>query len=140
MKNLLFALLFLPLITFAQTGPKMEIVGGDNINTGTHRRGVEVVYEVQFKNVGDQDLQITGVSTSCGCSSALAGSDAMGTEHLGIGAGKRDLADRGRGLALLELEHPGREPQNAAGNGHDQIFLQRAGHGYRNKIDDDCHK
>ena len=35
MKNLLFALLFLPLITFAQTGPKMEIVGGDNINTGT---------------------------------------------------------------------------------------------------------
>ncbi|MBL8017226.1 MAG: hypothetical protein JNK43_08155, partial [Ignavibacteria bacterium] len=45
MKNLLFALLLLPLAAFAQTGPKMEIVGGDNINTGTHRRGVEVVYE-----------------------------------------------------------------------------------------------
>lgn len=83
MKNLLFALLFLPLITFAQTGPKMEIVGGDNINTGTHRRGVEVVYEVQFKNVGDQDLQITGVSTSCGCSSALAGSDAIKPGEMG---------------------------------------------------------
>jgi hypothetical protein len=77
MKKLLIALFFVPLMALSQTGPKMEIVGGDNINTGTHRRGIEVVYEVQFKNVGDQDLQVTGVSTSCGCSSALAGSDAI---------------------------------------------------------------
>jgi hypothetical protein len=83
MKNLLFALLFFPLAVLAQSGPKMEIVGGDNINTGTHRRGVEVVYEIQFKNVGDQDLQVTGVSTSCGCSSALAGNDAIKPGELG---------------------------------------------------------
>jgi hypothetical protein len=77
MKKLFIALLLLPVLIFAQTGPKLEVVGGDNINTGNHKRGVEVIYEIAFKNVGDEDLKITAVQTSCGCSSALAGSDAV---------------------------------------------------------------
>ncbi len=77
MKKLFIALLFFPAILLAQSGPKIEIVGGDNINTGNHKRGQELTYDITFKNVGDQDLVITGVQTSCGCSSALAGSDAV---------------------------------------------------------------
>ena len=72
MKILFIAFLFIPLVIFSQTGPKLEIIGGDNVNTGNHRRGQELTYDIQFKNTGDQDLVITGVSTSCGCSSALA--------------------------------------------------------------------
>lgn len=76
MKKLLIAIfVILPLSVFAQTGPKIEINGGENINTGSHRRGVEVKYEISFKNVGDQDLLITNVQTTCGCSSALASND-----------------------------------------------------------------
>lgn len=77
MKKIFIALFLLPMLIFAQTGPKLEVVGGDNINTGSHRKGIEVIYEITFKNVGDQDLKVTGVQTSCGCSSALAGSDAV---------------------------------------------------------------
>lgn len=77
MKKLLLALLLFPVLLFAQTGPKIEIAGGDNINTGNHRRGQELTYEITFKNVGDQDLQVTSVQTSCGCSSALASADVI---------------------------------------------------------------
>lgn len=77
MKKIFIALLLFPIIIFAQTGPKIEIVGGDNINIGSHKRGLEVKYEITFKNIGDEDLKILGVQTSCGCSSALAGSDAV---------------------------------------------------------------
>lgn len=77
MKKILLALLLFPVMLIAQNGPKIEIVGGDNINTGNHKRGQEVKYDITFKNIGDQDLLVTGVSTSCGCSSALAGNDAV---------------------------------------------------------------
>ena len=74
MKKLLFFLL-LPVIVFAQSGPKIEIEGGNNINTGSHMRGKEVVYEIKFKNSGDADLKISSVQTTCGCSSALLAGD-----------------------------------------------------------------
>ncbi|MEO8514340.1 MAG: DUF1573 domain-containing protein [Ignavibacteria bacterium] len=77
MKKLFIALFLFPVILFAQSGPKIEIEGGDNINTGFQKRGVQFTYDIAFKNVGDQDLKITAVQTSCGCSSALAGSDAI---------------------------------------------------------------
>lgn len=77
MKTILIAILFIPLIAFAQTGPKLEVEGGENINTGSHVRGKEVIYEIKFKNSGDSDLKINGVQTSCGCSSALASSDLL---------------------------------------------------------------
>ncbi|HMQ80761.1 MAG TPA: DUF1573 domain-containing protein [Ignavibacteria bacterium] len=77
MKKLVLVLIFFPVLLFSQSGPKIEIVGGDNINTGNHRRGQELTYEITFKNVGDQDLQVTSVQTSCGCSSALASTDAV---------------------------------------------------------------
>jgi hypothetical protein len=53
----------------------MTIEEGDKINTGSHHRGKEVVYEIKFKNSGDADLRINGVQTSCGCSSALSSSE-----------------------------------------------------------------
>ncbi|MCI0448852.1 MAG: DUF1573 domain-containing protein [Chlorobi bacterium] len=75
MKKSIIAIFLLPLLTFAQSGPKMEVEGGNTINTGNHLRGKEVVHEVKFKNTGDEDLKITSVGTSCGCSSALVSSD-----------------------------------------------------------------
>jgi len=62
-------------VTFAQSGPKMVLDEGTNINTGNHIRGKEVVYEIKFRNAGDADLKIMGIQTSCGCSSALSTSD-----------------------------------------------------------------
>jgi hypothetical protein len=84
MKKIFIALFLLPILIFAQTGPKIEIVEGDNINTGYHKRGVLLEYDIVFKNTGDQDLKITAVQTSCGCSSALAGSDAVKPGETGI--------------------------------------------------------
>lgn len=75
MKRLFLFLLLLPVLAFAQKGPKLEIEGGETINTGSYMRGKEVNYEIQFKNTGDADLAISGVSTSCGCSSALVSSN-----------------------------------------------------------------
>jgi hypothetical protein len=77
MKSLRFLILlvFIPIICFSQTGPKLEVTDGETINTGDHARGKEVHYEIKFKNTGDSDLKINSVSTSCGCSTALATSD-----------------------------------------------------------------
>ncbi|KXK42666.1 MAG: hypothetical protein UZ05_CHB002002950 [Chlorobi bacterium OLB5] len=75
MKKLFIALILFPAIIFAQNGPKIEITGGESINTGSHRRGQEVKVDITFKNTGDQDLLITSVSTSCGCSSALTSNE-----------------------------------------------------------------
>jgi len=77
MKNLKYALfLLLPaILIFAQTGPKLEITGGEDINTGSHMRGKEVHYEIKFTNSGDSVLKINGVQATCGCSSALSSGD-----------------------------------------------------------------
>jgi len=75
LKFFLLLLVFVPLAGFAQTGPKFVVDGGDNISTGSHMRGKEVHYEIKFKNEGDADLKIQQVSTSCGCSTALASED-----------------------------------------------------------------
>jgi len=48
-------------VVFSQSGPKMEIEQGESINTGSHQRGKQVIYEIKFKNTGDSDLKITGV-------------------------------------------------------------------------------
>lgn len=77
MKNILAVILFIPLFVFAQTGPKMEVDGGENIDAGKFLKGKEVNYEIKFKNSGDQDLKINGVQTSCGCSSALVSGELL---------------------------------------------------------------
>jgi len=69
--------LLFPLYIFSQAGPKLEVIGGENIDAGSHTRGQPVHYEIKFKNTGDADLQILSVSTSCGCSTALATSDTI---------------------------------------------------------------
>ena len=77
MKKFLLFLLFVPVFIMSQTGPKLEIEEGESINTGSHMRGKELDYIINFKNTGDEDLKITAVNTSCGCSSALASSDLL---------------------------------------------------------------
>ncbi len=73
---LIFSILF-PLIVFSQAGPKLEVIGGETIDAGSHTRGQAVHYDIRFKNTGDADLHINSVSTSCGCSTALASSDTI---------------------------------------------------------------
>lgn len=75
--KLLFFILLTPVLVFAQSGPKFEVVGGDAINTGSHLRNKEVHYDIQFKNSGDETLKIVSVSATCGCSSALASNDEL---------------------------------------------------------------
>lgn len=75
MNKIIFTILLFPLIAFAQTGPKMEVEGGDDVNTGSHMKGKVVNYEIKFKNAGNEDLKISSVQTSCGCSSALLTND-----------------------------------------------------------------
>jgi hypothetical protein len=49
--------------------PKLEIER--NIDAGRYLRGKEVSYEVRFRNTGNENLEITSLSTSCGCTGAL---------------------------------------------------------------------
>lgn len=62
-----FYLLLTSVLIYSQ--PVLEVE--KNINAGNHIRGREVVVEISFKNSGNEDLEITNVTTSCGCSSAL---------------------------------------------------------------------
>lgn len=75
--KLLFLILLTPVLLYAQTGPKFEVIGGEQINTGSHLRNKEVHYDIQFKNSGDENLKIVMVTATCGCSSALATSDEL---------------------------------------------------------------
>jgi len=76
MRNIFVAfILFVPLMIFGQTGPKLEVTGGENIDLGNHMQGKEVKYEIKFVNAGDSDLKVTNVSTTCGCSTALLSND-----------------------------------------------------------------
>ena len=84
LKLFVFALVLLPLAAFSQGAPKFAIDGGESVNTGNHMRGKEVIYEIKFKNDGDADLKITNVSTSCGCSTALASADLLKPGESGI--------------------------------------------------------
>jgi hypothetical protein len=74
LKYILF-LVFPVILIFSQTGPKLDITGGEDINTGSHPRGKEVHYEINFTNTGDSVLKINGVQATCGCSSALSSGD-----------------------------------------------------------------
>ena len=70
-------LVFFPILIYSQSGPKMEVTGGETINAGNFPHGKEVHLEIKFKNIGDEDLKINSVSTSCGCSTALATNDTV---------------------------------------------------------------
>jgi hypothetical protein len=75
MLKYILILIFPAVFIFAQTGPKLDITGGEEINTGSHIRGKEVNYEIKFTNSGDSVLKINGVQATCGCSSALSSGD-----------------------------------------------------------------
>lgn len=72
--NIFFVLLF-AFTLFAQNSPKLEVVGGESINIGNKQRGTPVEYDIAVKNVGNADLKITSVSSSCGCTGILSSSD-----------------------------------------------------------------
>ena len=57
------------LCLMAQTGPKLTVDKRTH-NFGDIDRGDKVTTEFNFKNDGDQPLEIISVSTSCGCTSA----------------------------------------------------------------------
>ncbi|MCX7878884.1 MAG: DUF1573 domain-containing protein, partial [Ignavibacteria bacterium] len=71
--KIFFFLLINTILAYSQ--PKLEVE--KNINAGDHIRGREVVIEITFRNSGNQDLKITNVTTSCGCSSALLTNDLL---------------------------------------------------------------
>ncbi len=96
-KFFLFLLVLVPLAGFAQTGPKFVVDGGDIISTGSHMRGTEVHYEIKFKNEGDADLKIQSVTTSCGCSTALASEDIIKPGE----AGTINFTFNGNGMGMV---------------------------------------
>jgi hypothetical protein len=65
------ALLFFlgPSIVFA-SGPKIQL-DEEVFNFGSVKQGTKVLHEFTFKNLGDADLVITDVKTSCGCTAAV---------------------------------------------------------------------
>jgi len=83
-KLLFLFILLMPVLLYAQTGPKFEVEGDQPINTGVHLRNKEVHYDIKFKNAGDEILKIVSVSATCGCSSALSSSDTLQPGEEGI--------------------------------------------------------
>ncbi len=78
MKSLkIFFVLLFAFTLLAQNSPKLEVVGGENINIGNKQRGVPVEYDIAVKNVGNADLKITSVSSSCGCMGILSSTDVI---------------------------------------------------------------
>jgi len=71
MKKTLSTVLLLALTFFtvaAQSGAKFQFKDkNDTYDFGTVKEGTDVVHEYQFKNSGDQPLQILRVDASCGC-------------------------------------------------------------------------
>lgn len=71
MKNILSTLLLVALTAVtvsAQSGAKFQFKDkNDTYDFGTVKEGVDVVHEYEFKNVGDQPLQILRADASCGC-------------------------------------------------------------------------
>ncbi len=91
-----------------------DLVGGDGVvlvddrdraelqQRGDGRAGVEVAAALLGVAEGEQDLP---------------GGEAVALQRLRLGAGERDLADRGGGLALLEPSGAGRQVEDAAAEG-----------------------
>ncbi|MEK6777909.1 MAG: DUF1573 domain-containing protein [bacterium] len=52
------------------SGPKIHLEE-EGYDFGKIKEGAEVVHEFKFKNLGDADLIITDVKTSCGCTAAV---------------------------------------------------------------------
>lgn len=71
MKKIITSLLLTAMATmaaYAQDGPKFQFKDkNDTYDFGTVKEGEDVVHVYEFKNVGDQPLQILRVEASCGC-------------------------------------------------------------------------
>ncbi len=71
MKKVLASLLLVALsavAVYAQKGPKFEFKDkNDTYDFGTVKEGEKVVHAFEFKNAGDQPLQLLKVDATCGC-------------------------------------------------------------------------
>ncbi len=71
MKKIWSTLLLIAFTAFtvsAQSGAKFQFKDkNDTYDFGTVKEGDDVVHEYEFKNTGDQPLQILRVEASCGC-------------------------------------------------------------------------
>jgi tRNA-binding EMAP/Myf-like protein len=76
MRNTLLALIAIPFIAFAQ--PKVEVIGGNEINFGSIERSKGPLKKViQIKNTGNETLKIFSVKPSCGCTTAPLDKDEL---------------------------------------------------------------
>ena len=105
-----------------------DLGGGDGVVLVDHRHGAELEQGGDGRAGVEVAAALLGVA---GGEQDLPGGDADLAQHLGVGAGERDLADGGGGLALLELERPGRQGKHAAaerdGAGGDHQNVAAAG-------------
>jgi len=64
----LFLLVAAATALYAQKGPRFEFKDkNDTYDFGTVKEGEKVVHVFEFKNAGDQPLQILRVEAGCGC-------------------------------------------------------------------------
>ncbi len=84
--------------TVFASGPKIQL-DEDVFNFGSVKQGTKVTHEFKFKNLGDADLVITDVKTSCGCTAAVTST--------------RNIAPGQEGTLLVNFNSSGRSgPQN----------------------------
>ena len=77
---LLLILIVLPLHVFAVPAVTTEVLEYD---FGEVAQGDKVTYTFRFKNAGDQLLEISSVSSSCGCTAALLSSKRIAPGEMG---------------------------------------------------------
>ena len=103
-----------------------DLVGGDRVVLVDHR------HRAPFQELVDGGARVEIAPPLLGVLQGhqhLPGGDAVAAEHLRPGAGERDLPDRRRGLAVLELERPRRQPEHGTaerdrpGRDHQQVAL-----------------
>lgn len=78
--GLLLVLIVLPLYVFAAPAIVSEVVEYD---FGQVSQGDKVSYTFRFKNAGDELLEISSVSSSCGCTAALLSSKRIAPGEMG---------------------------------------------------------
>jgi len=79
--------------TVFASGPKIQL-DEEVFNFGSVKQGARVTHEFKFKNLGDADLVITDVKTSCGCTAAVTSAKTIAPD--GEGSLKVNFNSSGR--------------------------------------------
>jgi len=75
-------LLLLPMPLIAQTGPKISFQSMEH-DFGDVKYGDSPSVELTFTNIGDEELILGGIDSSCGCARAIRGSDKIAPGRAG---------------------------------------------------------